>query len=305
VRGALTVLLVSAAIDLLGIGDAGVGYLNAAIGAGGLIGAILAMTLVGGRGLSVPFAVSLALWGAPIAVIGLVASPVVALAMAGIIGAANASIDVAGYTLLARCVPNETRGRVFGVLHSLVGIGIAVGAVAAPLLVSAFGLPGALVATGLVLPILALMSLPGVRRAEASAILPERELALMRQIPMFAPLPLTALEQLATSLVPVTYEVGSRIITQGEPGDCYYVIASGRVAIDHDGHRETTLGAGDGFGEIALLRDRPRTASVTAIELVAGYRLPREAFLEGVTGSATSVTAADELMDRRLAGLQH
>ena len=192
VRGALTVLLVSAAFDLLGIGDAGVGYLNAAIGAGGLIGAVLAMTLVAGRGLSVPFAVSLALWGAPIAVIGLVASPVVALVMAGIIGAANASIDVAGYTLLARCVPNETRGRVFGVLHSLVGIGIAIGAVAAPLLVDAFGLSGALVATGLVLPILALVSLPGVRRAEASAILPERELALMRKVPMFAPLPLTA-----------------------------------------------------------------------------------------------------------------
>jgi CRP-like cAMP-binding protein len=194
---------------------------------------------------------------------------------------------------------------VFGVLHSLVGIGIAIGAVAAPLLVGWLGLPGALVATGLVLPILALVSLPSVRRAEAAAILPERELTLMRQVPMFEPLPLTTLEQLATSLVPVTYDVGSPIITQGEPGDCYYLVASGRVGIDHDGHRETTLGPGDGFGEIALLRDRPRTASVVAIEPVTGYRLPREAFLEGVTGSATSVTAADELMDRRLAELQH
>lgn len=305
VRGILTVLLVSAAFALLGMGDGGVGVLNAAIGAGGLVGAVLALTLVMGRSLAGSFAVSLAVWGAPIAVIGLVASPVVAIAMAGIIGAANASIDVAGYTLLARCVPNEARGRVFGVLQSLVGIGVALGALLAPVMVGAFGLPAALVVTGTVLPIAALVGYPSVRRAEAAAILPERELAAMRPVPMFAPLPLTTLEELARSLVPVTFEVGDRIVTQGEPGDCYYIVESGEVAIIHDGHRETTLGPGEGFGEIALLRDRPRTATVEVVERFSGYRLPREAFLAGVTGSPSSVTAADELMDRRLAELEH
>ncbi len=305
VRGAFTVLLVSAAIELLGIGQSGVGYLNAAIGAGGLVGAIMSMSLLVGRGLSVSFAVSLATWGAPIAVIGLVPNPALAFAMAGLIGAANASIDVAGYTLLARSVPNEVRGRVFGVFQSSAGFGIALGAVLAPVLVQLAGLQGALVITGLVLPVVAAVSFRGVRRAERSAILPERELAAMRRVPMFAPLPLTALEQLARSLEPVSFASGDRVITQGDPGDCFYVIESGTVAIIHDGHRQTTLGAGDGFGEIALLSDRPRTATVDVTDPMTGYRLPREAFLEAVTGSPHSVIAADELMARRLAELRH
>ena len=305
VRGAFTVLLVSAAIELLGIGQSGVGYLNAAIGAGGLVGAVLAMSLLVGRGLSLSFAVSLATWGAPIAVIGLVPNPALAFAMAGLIGAANASIDVAGYTLLARSVPNEVRGRVFGVFQSSAGFGIALGAVLAPVLVQLAGLQGALVITGLVLPVVAAVSFRGVRQAERSAILPERELAAMRRMPMFAPLPLTALEQLARSLEPVSFAGGERVITEGDPGDCFYVIESGTVAIIHDGQRQTTLGAGDGFGEIALLSDRPRTATVDVIDAMSGYMLPREAFLEAVTGSPHSVIAADELMARRLGELRH
>lgn len=305
VRGLLTVLIVSAAIDLLGIGESGVGYLNAAIGAGGLVGALLAMSLLVGRSLSLSFAVSLAIWGAPIAIIGLVPNPALGFVMAGIIGAANASIDVAGYTLLARCVPNEVRGRVFGVLQSLVGFGLAAGALVAPLLVDLAGLQGALIVSGVILPVLALAGFTSVRRAEASAILPERELAAMRGMPMFAPLPLTSLEQLARSLDPVSFGVGERVITQGEPGDCFYLIESGAVEIIHDGHHEATLGAGDGFGEIALLSDRPRTATVQVVEPLVGYRLPRPAFLEAVTGSPHSVTAADELVSQRLAELSH
>jgi hypothetical protein len=305
VRGALTVLLVSAAIELLGIGESGVGYLNAAIGAGGLVGALIAMSLLVGRSLSVSFVVSLAMWGLPIAIIGLVPNPALAFAMAGLIGAANASIDVAGYTLLARCVPNEVRGRVFGVLQSIVGFGIALGAVVAPVLVELAGLQGALVITGLVLPVLALAGFSGVRRAEGATVLPERELAAMRRVPMFAPLPLTALELMARSLVPVSFDTGERVITQGEPGDCFYLVESGEVAIIHDGHRETTLGPGDGFGEIALLGDRPRTASVDVVQPMIGFRLPREAFLEALTGSPSSQVAAGELASQRLAELQH
>jgi hypothetical protein len=305
VRGLLTVLIVSTAIDLLVIGEAGVGYLNAAIGAGGLVGAVLAMSLLVGRSLSASFVVSLAAWGAPIALIGLVPNPALAFALAAAIGAANASIDVAGYTLLARCVPNEVRGRVFGVLQSLVGFGIAGGALAAPLLVDIAGLQGALIITGLILPVLAMVGYAGVRRAEASAILPERELAAMRSMPMFAPLPLTALEQLARSLDQVSFAAGEVIVTQGEPGDCFYLIESGSVEIIHDGHRETTLDAGDGFGEIALLSDRPRTATVAALEPVEGFRLPRGAFLEAVTGSPQGAIAADALVSRRLAELRH
>ena len=127
----------------------------------------------------------------------------------------------------------------------------------------------------------------------------------MRKMPMFAPLSLTVLEHLARSLEPVAFAVGERVITQGEAGDSYYLIDSGSVEILHDGHREATLDAGDGFGEIALLSDRPRTATVAVLEPMVGFRLPRAAFLEAVTGSPHSVIAADDLMTRRLADLQH
>jgi len=305
VRGAFTVLLVSVAFELLDIGDAGVGYLNSAIGAGGLVGALLAMSTVAGRNLTRTFTVSLALWGAPIAVMGIVPNPIVAFVMAGLIGAANASIDVAGYTLLARVLPNDVRGRCFGVLHSMVGIGVAIGAIAAPVLTGAFGLQLALVITGLALPLCALATYRAVQRAEAEAIVPEQELRIIRMVPMFTPLPLTALEDVARALVPVTFAPGERVITQGDRGDCFYLIASGEVEVIHDGHRETTLGPGDGFGEIALLSDVSRTATIQVVDPMDGYRLPREPFLEAVTGNASSVLAADELVTRRLAELGH
>ena len=103
----------------------------------------------------------------------------------------------------------------------------------------------------------------------------------------------------------MSFGVGERVITQGEPGDCFYIIGSGRVEIIHDGRLVTTLGPGDGFGEIALLSDRPRTATVQLLEPFAGYRLPRPAFLEALTGSPHSVTAADALVSQRLAQLSH
>ncbi|MFN2417715.1 MAG: cyclic nucleotide-binding domain-containing protein [Candidatus Limnocylindria bacterium] len=122
---------------------------------------------------------------------------------------------------------------------------------------------------------------------------------------MFAPLPLTIIEQLAQSLVPVRYATGERIIEQGEAGDCFYVIAVGAVDIIHGARDMGTLRGGDGFGEIALLSDRPRTATVIAREPMEGFRLPREDFLEAVAGSPHSMSAAQGLVSQRLAELGH
>jgi MFS family permease len=305
VRGALMVLIVVTAVELLGLGQSGVGYLTSAIGAGGLLGAAFAITLVVGRSLSAPFAVSLALWGLPILLLGVAPFGVVAFVALGVVGAANAALDVAGFTLLQRCVPNEVRGRVFGALEGVAALGIATGAALAPLLVELAGIGGALMIAGILLPLLAVATYPWLRRADAAAVVPHREVALLRQIPMFTPLPLTIIEQLAQSLEPVHYDTGDRIIEEGAPGDAFYVIAAGTVEIVHDKRRVATLGSGDGFGEIALLSDRPRTANVVATEPMEGYRLSREAFLEAVTGSSHSVIAADVLMTRRLAELGH
>ena len=303
VRGALTVLIVATAVELLGMGESGVGYLTSAIGGGALVGATLAMTLVSGGRLALPFAIALAMWSLPIAVLGFVPHPAFAFALLGAVGAANASLDVAGFTLLQRCVPNAVRARVFGALESVAGLGMTVGAAATPLLVEMIGLEGALVAVGSFLPVLAIATYPILRRADAAAVVPHRELTLLRRIPMFAPLPLTVMEHLASSLEHARYEQGTEVITQGDAGNCFYVVASGAVDVVHDGRHVTTLGEGDGFGEIALLRERPRTASVIAREPLEAFRLVRPAFLEAVTGSSHSVFAADALMTRRLAEL--
>ena len=170
-----------------------------------------------------------------------------------------------------------------------------------PLLVELAGLPGALVITGLVLPVVAAVTF--VASAGPSAP-PSSPSASFRRCAgcRCSPLPLTALEQLARSLEPVSSE-RDRVITQGDP-EIAFTHRVGTVAIIHDGH-QTTLGAGDGFGEIALLSDRPRTATVDVTDPMTGYRLPRDAFLEAVTGSPHSVIATDELMARRLAEMRH
>ena len=300
VRGVLTVLLVAASVELLGLGRSGVGYLSSAMGAGGFLGAMVAFGLVMRRDLALPFSVSLAMWGLPIAFIGLLPQSIMAFAFLGILGMANAVLDVSGFTLLQRSVPNHLRGRVFGALEALVALSVAGGSLVAPIVVSLIGLQPAMVVTGLLLPILALITNRVVRAADVAAVVPHRELALLRGVPMFAPLPLTALEGLAGGMVPVHFAPGESIVRQGEAGNDYFLIASGAAEVIQDEQRIAILRDGDGFGEIALLRDLPRTATVTALEDVAGYSLPRPVFLEAVTGNATSADVADRVVTERL-----
>lgn len=305
VRGLLSVLLVAASVQLLGLGESGVGYLHSAIGAGGFIGAMVALSVVLRLNLSGPLGWSLAAWGVPIVVVGLVPQPVVALLMMAVIGAANAVLDVSAFTLLQRNIPNRVRGRVFSVLEAVVALTIGVGSLIAPLLVELLGLRGALIATGALLPALAILSRSGVRAAEAAAIVPVAQMELIRGVPMFAPLPLTVIEQLAQGLVPTAFDEGHTVIQQGEAGDCWYVIVDGSVEVVHDGRPVARLGRGDNFGEIALLRNVPRTASVVAQAPVTAYRLDRSTFLAAVTGDSLSVQAADSLVGERLTALGH
>ena len=132
VRGLLITLLVVASVELLGLGDAGIGWLNAAIGAGGLLGALTAAGLSGRIPLSRVFAVSLVFWGLPIAVIGGMPLPLIALAALFVTGLSNASLDVAGFTLLQRSLSLEERVPVFGLLEGGLGITLAIGGIVAP-----------------------------------------------------------------------------------------------------------------------------------------------------------------------------
>jgi MFS family permease len=300
VRGLLSVLLVVASVELLGLGEEGVGYLNSAIGAGGFVGALSTMVLVGRSRLAGTFTLALVLWGAPILLMGVVPNALAAVGFLAMVGIGNAVLDVSGFTMLQRGVPNAFRGRIFGVLEALVMLMVGIGSVLAPVLIAGLTIRGALIATGLLLPVLALLTWRAVAGADARAVIPARELALLRGVPMLAPLPLTVLEQVAGDLVPVRFAAGDRIIRRGEVGDRFYILAEGAAEVQL-GHGATrAMGPGDSFGEIALLRDVPRTASVSATGEVVAYALDREAFVCAVTGDRQSARAADAVIGARL-----
>jgi len=300
VAGALAVLLVVTAIKLLGTGSAGVGWLDAAVGVGGVLGSLAAIRLAGRRRLTPPFLVGIVLWGAPFLVIA--ASPRLATALIAfaVIGVGNILVDISGYTLLQRAVNDAVLARVFGVVEALYYASGALGALVIPPLISGFGDRWTLVITGLFLPVLALGAGPRLLRVDRAALAPARAVALLRGLQLFAPLPALTLERVALHLHPLSLEAGVEVITQGELGDRYYILASGVVEVVSDGRLVGPLGSGEGFGEIALLRNVPRTATVTTIEPCELFALDRETFLDAVSSDRRSLAAADETASRRL-----
>jgi MFS family permease len=300
VRGLSTVLTVVASIELLGLGEAGVGLLGAAYGLGGFVGAIAAVGLGGRRRLGPIFAVALAAWGLPLAVIGAFPVPAVAVASFIVSGVANAVLDVAGFTLLQRGVPTAARVSVFGLLEATVGIGIGAGGLIAPLILAGLGGRGALAIAGAILPIMAVATWPRIRQADDEAIVPEREFALLRGIPLFARLPLTALERLAGALEPASFAAGEVIMREGEAGDRYVVIDDGEVEVTVGGRLLNRCGGGEGIGEIALLHAVPRTATAIATRPTTGFYLRSAEFLAAIAGP-TSAAAAHRVAAERLA----
>ena len=303
VAGALNVLIVVMALELLDMGEAGIGFLNSAVGIGGLVGGFAALALLSRNKLASDFAVGLVLWGLPIALIGIFPNTPLALVLLGVVGIGVTLVDVAGLTLLQRAVPDEVMTRVFGVVQSVFVGTLGLGAIIAPLLIELFDVRGALIVSGSLLPVLAIVFWRRLQAVDGDTLAPA-ELALLRSLALFRPLPPATLDQLASALIAVSATDGEEIIRQGDSGDRFYVIAKGEVAVTSDGQHVSTLGKGDYFGEIALLRDVPRTATVTAKGDVELYALERDEFLGAVTGHAESVEAADAVIANRLAGLR-
>jgi hypothetical protein len=301
VRGALTVLIVVASIELLGLGDPGVGLLNAAIGLGGIVGSVGTILLVGRHRLAVVFMVALVVWGAPITVMGLVTVAWVAVAAMVVVGVANAVLDVAGFTTLQRIVPNHVRASVLGTFEGYVAAMAAIGGIVAPFLVSWLGIAGALVVTGAILPLAVLVTARGVRQADDIALVPERQCQLLRGVAMFAPLPIGAIEELAANLEPLTFGPHEDLMRIGEAGDRFILIDTGTVEVEVEGSPVRTIGPGGYCGEIALLRGIPRTATVRATSDVTAFGLRGADFVAVVTGDREAARSADRVVDARLA----
>ncbi len=300
VRGLLTVLLVVAAVDLLGLGEPGVGTLQAAIGAGGFGGAIVALSLTSRAEFGPTFAMALALWGLPIAVIGVTGQPLVAIGLLAVVGMSNAILDVTGFTILQRATPNASRVAVMGLVDSIAAATAALGGFLAPALVAGLGIKGALLVTGAILPISAAIILPSLRRAEGSTAGNLTSARLLRADPLLQLLSLSVIEELAAVMQPVSYQDGDDLIREGETGDEYLLITAGEVDVSRGGQSLQRLGPGHGVGEIALLRRVPRTATVRAIGPVEACALQGDAFLSAITGHVGVRQAADQIVAAHL-----
>jgi len=299
VRGCLNVLIVVAAFQVLDAGESAVGYMTAAIGVGGLLGALGAFTL-GGRRLAVVFGVALVFWGLPIALMAPSSFLVTALVLLAVVGAANSIEDVASFTLLQRIVPDDVLARAFGAIWGLAMGGVALGSIFAPAVVSLFGAQAALVVVGMILPVLALLAWSRLAAIDRAAPCPTGELAMIDSVPMLTPLSLAAKEHLATALEPMSVAAGEVVIRAGDRGDRFYIVADGELEVLGEGlHR--TASAGDHFGEIAMLRDVPRTATVRAVTDSRLFALERGDFLAAVTGHPDVRAAGEAIAAERLA----
>jgi MFS family permease len=294
VAGIVEVLMISIAFNLLHLGNGAVGYLNAAFGVGAMVGV---------RRLSKPVIVGGLLFGAPILI---AASPnrVTSLIALTVLGIGSPLVDVNCFSLLQRAVPEDILARVFGIVTLLWNGSIGVGAILAPALISGLGVRGALLASGLVVPVLVVLLWRPLQGIDAKATAPAADrLELLQRMAIFAPLPGTALESLASRLIPVEAAAGEVVIREGDEGDRFYAIAEGEVDVSAGGAHVNTLGPGDPLGEIALLRDVPRTATCTARTPVKLFALTRDDFLSAVSSHAASREAAEATVSTRLTGL--
>jgi hypothetical protein len=298
-------LIVVSAVELLEMGEGGVGVLNAAIGIGGVIGALATFALAGSGRFGFLLGLGMVVWSIPIALIGIWPETLVAVALLAVLGLGNILLDVSALTLLQRVVPDDVLTRVLGLIEGLWVGAIGIGAALTPPLIALVDLRGALVVTGLLLPVFAVATRAALRSIDAETVVPEAGLALLRRIPLFSPLPPATMERLAASLDAMHFDAGHEIIRQGDAGDRFYVLSDGMVEVTSDGHSMGSFGRGYFFGEIALLRDVLRTATVRAVTDVDLQALDRDEFLAAVTGHASSAAAADDVVSARLAGLGH
>ena len=296
VRGCLNVLIVVAVFRVLDAGDGAVGLLTAALGLGGLVGAFGAMTLQSRR-LAIALGVALIFWGLPIAFVAPRPYLPAAVLLLAVVGAANSVEDVAGFTLLQRIVPDAALSRALGLLWGAVMGAVALGSITAPALVAALGPRAAFAVVGVILPVVTLVCWQRLRAMDREVAAPTAELDIVAEVPLFEPLSIVAKEHLAARLTRFHVEPGEVVVRAGETGDRFYIVG--------DGELEITDGAcaschpGDFFGEIALLRDVPRTATVRATAPSDLYALERDDFLAAITHSGVRA-AGDAVAEQRL-----
>lgn len=299
VAGASAVFMVVIAVDILGTGAKGVGYLDSMFGVGAIVGGFFAISRASRQRLARDMTAGVMLWAFPLLLVTVWPTPVAAFAAVVILGFGNPLVDVNMDTIIQRITPDAVLGRVFGALETCLIATMALGAAVMPFLVHWLGLRGALAVLGVAVTLLALVGLPRMRGLDLRLGRPAG-LSLIESIPMFAPLTPAVLESLANSLIRVPVLAGEVVLREGEESDRFYIIESGLVEVTQAFAVLRREGPGDFFGEIGLLRDVPRTATITAVEDTELLALERDDFLSAVTGQREARSAADDIVTRRL-----
>ncbi len=301
IAGAMTVFLIVMADDVLHSPEAGLGLLNSVFGAGAIAGGVVAIARSSRSRLGFDMTVGVALWAIPLLLVTIWPTPAACFAAAILIGLGNPLVDVNLDTIMQRLAPDEVLGRVFGALESCLIATAALGALLMPLLLDLTSLRVGLAVLAVPVAGLALAGLPAMIRLD-NRLREPAGLSLLRGLDLFAPLDPGALEQLAHSLTEARFAAGEVLVAEGGESDLFYVIQSGRVEVTQGDRVLRQEGPGEYFGEIGLLRDVPRTATVTALEETGVYALSRADFLGAMSGRHTeSRLIAEATVRRRLA----
>jgi hypothetical protein len=299
VIGAFDVLSVVIAVELLHRSEAFSGYVTTAVGAGCVLAGSISLLVIGRRRLAPWVLVSAASVGGTLVGVSLVGArvPVSLLILVGF-GMAQATYELTALMLLQRVTRFDLLGHVFSVVESLQMAMLAIGAALVPLAVQLFGSPWAPAAIGVLFAALVGILATRIVLIDRHARVPITEMARLRATPLFRALPGPALETIAREARRVEVASGEIVVKQGDAGSEYFAVVSGQLAVSVDGVARRSLGRGDGFGEIALLHDVPRAATVRASEPTVLLVVGREPFLAAVTGHAqtrdraTSIAAA-------------
>jgi MFS family permease len=300
VAGIFNVLVVVLAIEVLDLGTAGVGFLDGMVGVGALIAVVVAAGATARGGLASTFAAGLLLWGVPLAFVAGFPATAIVVPLLLLCGVGNTLVDVAGITLLQRSAPDAVLGRVFGAFEAVIIGSLGIGALLAPALDAVLGTRGALLVAGAILPVVLLPSWRRLLGIDARGRVDEAAIALLRAIPIFEPLPLPELERLALALADERVEGGVTVFEEGDPGDRFYVIRAGEAEVSIGGELVRTLHTGQFFGEIALVKDVPRTATIRALTDLELATLERDVFIGTLSRHAASAQAVGSIVAARL-----
>jgi predicted MFS family arabinose efflux permease len=292
--GGVGVLTVVLATDVLGAGEAATGYLNAAIGIGGVAGAVLSALLVLRRSLAGPLLLGAFVVMAGSLLLGVTAALAAAMIAIILISAGHLILDVIDTTLLQRVTTDAVRGRAVGAMVVVGTVAEATGSLTLPVLVTSIGGAAVLGVGGVLMLAAAAMGLVLIGGAVTRPLSPfEGTVARVAQLPLFAGASPAALELALGRLVPLPVAAGTAVITQGDAAERFYIVSTGRFAVRQtgsDGAERTLrqLGPDDVFGELGLIHGAPRSATVEAETDGQLLVLDGPAFLE-LVGSATSL----------------